>query len=57
MNLSRRNLLKGAGAALGAGAVDDRLLVVSAWEPYVRNFAPNIGNDYGGRLMNVWLDK
>ena len=31
--------------------------VVSAWEPYVRNFMPNIGNDYGGRLMAAWLDK
>jgi hypothetical protein len=31
--------------------------VISAWEPYVRNFAPNIGNDYGGRLMGVWLDR
>ena len=31
--------------------------VISAWEPYVRNFAPNIGNDYGGRLMSVWLDR
>jgi peptide/nickel transport system substrate-binding protein len=31
--------------------------VVSAWEPYVKNFMPNIGNDYGGRLMSAWLDK
>ena len=31
--------------------------VISAWEPYVRNFAPNIGNDYGDRLMGVWLDR
>jgi peptide/nickel transport system substrate-binding protein len=30
--------------------------VVAAWEPYVRNFAPNLGNDYGGRLMAAWLD-
>jgi peptide/nickel transport system substrate-binding protein len=30
---------------------------VAAWEPYVKNFAPNIGNDYGGRLMVTWLDK
>ena len=29
---------------------------VAAWEPYVRNFAPNIGFDYGGRLMVAWLD-
>jgi peptide/nickel transport system substrate-binding protein len=32
-------------------------LVVSAWEPYVKNFAPNLGNDYGGRLMAAWLDR
>ena len=28
---------------------------VAAWDPRVRNFAPNIGHDYGGRLMGVWL--
>jgi peptide/nickel transport system substrate-binding protein len=31
--------------------------VVAAWEPYVRNFAPNLGNDYGGRLMAAWLNR
>lgn len=31
--------------------------VVSAWEPYVRNFGPNFGHDYGGRLTVAWLDK
>ena len=31
--------------------------VVAAWEPHVRNFAPNLGNDYGGRLMAAWLDR
>src|SRR4030095_94901 len=25
--------------------------VVSAWEPYVKNYGPNNGFDYGGRLM------
>jgi peptide/nickel transport system substrate-binding protein len=30
---------------------------VAAWEPYVKNFSPNIGHDYGGRLMVAWLDK
>ena len=34
---------------------DGRL--VSAWEPYVKSFMPNLGNDYGGRLMAAWLDK
>jgi len=31
--------------------------VIAAWESYVRNFAPNLGNDYGGRLMAAWLDR
>jgi peptide/nickel transport system substrate-binding protein len=31
--------------------------VVSAWESYVRNFGPNLGNDYGGRLTEAWLDR
>ena len=31
--------------------------VISAWEPYVRNFAPNLGNDVGGRMMAAWLDR
>jgi peptide/nickel transport system substrate-binding protein len=30
---------------------------VAAWMPYVKNFGPNIGHDYGGRLMAAWLDK
>jgi peptide/nickel transport system substrate-binding protein len=30
---------------------------VGAWMPYVKNFGPNIGHDYGGRLMVAWLDK
>jgi len=28
---------------------------VAAWEPRVKNFSPNIGHDYGGRLMGAWL--
>jgi ABC-type transport system substrate-binding protein len=28
---------------------------VAAWDPRVQNFAPNIGHDYGGRLMAAWL--
>jgi peptide/nickel transport system substrate-binding protein len=30
---------------------------VAAWEPYVKNFGPNFGFDYGGRLMVAWLDR
>jgi len=31
--------------------------VLSAWEPYVKNFSPNVSLDYGGRLMITWLDR
>jgi peptide/nickel transport system substrate-binding protein len=31
--------------------------VVTAWDAQVRNFGPNNGYDYGGRLMAAWLDK
>ena len=30
---------------------------VAAWQPNVKDFGPNIGHDYGGRLMAAWLDK
>jgi peptide/nickel transport system substrate-binding protein len=30
---------------------------VSAWDRAVKNFAPNVGDDYGGRLMLTWLDR
>jgi peptide/nickel transport system substrate-binding protein len=31
--------------------------VVSAWDAHIKNFMPNNGFDYGGRLMAVWIDK
>src|SRR5262249_56166159 len=31
--------------------------VVAAWLPYVIDFGPNIGPDYGGRLMSPRVDK
>jgi peptide/nickel transport system substrate-binding protein len=30
---------------------------LAGWAPYVKNFGPNFGHDYGGRLMVTWLDK
>jgi len=30
---------------------------VAAWRPYVIDFGPNIGPDYGGRLMSAWITK
>ena len=38
-------------------AYDGSVTTVSAWEPYVKNFSPNLGHDYGGRLMAAWLDR
>ena len=37
--------------------VDGSVKVVSAWEPYIKNYMPNNGFDYGGRLMAAWIDK
>jgi peptide/nickel transport system substrate-binding protein len=31
--------------------------VVAAWTPNVIDFGPNIGPDYGGRLMSAWIDR
>ena len=36
---------------------DPSVSTVAAWEPYVKNYAPNLGHDYGGRLMVAWLDR
>ena len=30
---------------------------VGAWTRYIKNFGPNNGFDYGGRLMAAWIDK
>jgi len=30
---------------------------VAVWENAVKNYAPNLGYDYGGRLMAAWLDR
>jgi peptide/nickel transport system substrate-binding protein len=31
--------------------------VISAWDAHIKNFMPNNGFDYGGRLMAAWIDK
>jgi len=41
----------------GYFGVDLSAKVVSAWEPYIKNYMPNNGFDYGGRMMAVWIDK
>jgi peptide/nickel transport system substrate-binding protein len=41
----------------GYFGVNGSVKVVSAWEPYIKNYMPNNGFDFGGRLMAVWIDK
>ncbi len=41
----------------GYFGVDGSVNVVSAWEPYIKNYMPNNGFDFGGRMMAVWIDK
>jgi len=31
--------------------------VVSAWDSHIKNFMPNNGFDFGGRMMAAWIDK
>jgi peptide/nickel transport system substrate-binding protein len=31
--------------------------IISAWDAHIRNYMPNNGFDYGGRLMATWIDK
>jgi ABC-type transport system substrate-binding protein len=30
---------------------------IGVWEGALKNYAPNLGYDYGGRLMAAWLDR
>ena len=29
----------------------------AVWDPALKNYAPNRGYDYGGRLMAAWFDR
>ncbi len=31
--------------------------ITGSWQPYVKNFAPNQGFDYGNRAAALWLDR
>ena len=44
-------------AEQGYFGADGSVKVVSAWEPYIKNYMPNNGFDVGGRLMAAWIDK
>jgi ABC-type transport system substrate-binding protein len=32
-------------------------IYIGVWEGALKNYAPNMGYDYGGRLMAAWLDR
>lgn len=31
--------------------------VITAWDAHIKNYMPNNGFDYGGRMMAAWIDK
>jgi len=37
--------------------VDGSIKILSAWDAQIKNYGPNNGFDYGGRMMAVWLDR
>ena len=32
-------------------------ITIGVWDPALKNYAPNLGYDYGGRLVAAWLDR
>ena len=32
-------------------------IMIAAWEDALKNYGPNLGYDYGGRLVAAWLDR
>jgi len=36
---------------------DGSIRILSAWDAHIKNYGPNNGFDYGGRLMAAWIDK
>jgi hypothetical protein len=33
------------------------IIATVSWQPYVKNFGPNITFDYGNRAATLWLDR
>jgi len=36
---------------------DGSIRILSAWDAHIKNYGPNNGFDYGGRLMAAWIDR
>jgi hypothetical protein len=33
------------------------IVAIAVWDAALKNYGPNLGYDYGGRLMAAWLDR
>jgi ABC-type transport system substrate-binding protein len=33
------------------------VMITASWAPYVKNYGPNIGFDYGNRAATLWLER
>ena len=62
-SVSRRQVLP-AGLAIQRYAAEQQyyaytssVMVTSAWQLSVKNFAPNLTFDYGGRVAALWLER
>jgi ABC-type transport system substrate-binding protein len=32
-------------------------VITASWQPYVKNYAPNLSADFGSRVTALWLDR
>jgi hypothetical protein len=32
-------------------------VIIAVWDGALENYGPNLGHDYGGRLVAAWLDR
>jgi len=54
-NVSRRELLEAGGVL--ATTVAPQGVYIGMWDAAVKNYVPNLGYDWGGRLLAAWLDR
>jgi hypothetical protein len=54
--LSRRALLEGRRCC-GRRGRGPALGLIGVWDAALKYYAPNLGYDWGGRLMAAWLDR
>lgn len=47
--------LEGDGQGPYRGTLE--IFTGGGWDGALKNYGPNLGYDYGGRLMSAWLDR